>query len=462
MKKLDLKKLIFSFSFIFLILFSCFSLGFNPAKAESSSSGKYTTALEDLRQGEGFSEEDFPLVEDNHSLKVISIAESEDKELFIYVYQPSAFREASSINISTAINDSLKYNNYKLELLNKEGVFQKYKVKDFTVKDDALRYYDIPSIFSPYNTDYDASLPEYNENLISEAVFDVSKLYTASTVNGEVSYTCKEQETVLITKKYVGFLDYENGFELFPGAHCRSHYVAFSSDHDIEKLLEAEVYFITQSVHASYYASPFTPDITYTRGEEIETYKTLKYDEEVEHEGSGWFAKTYKWNRIESLRDFASEEGLTNEELLDLADMQWVLRFTETTVQTSHYGEGWDKFYTDVKDVTILRLKFETEGKTYNLGVVDNKQWQDGLQLPGNLRGDCSNFTLMDLLILIGLVILALILIPFLPDIIKLVAFLIKYTLIFLFYIIKYSVLAVYYVLASPVYLIKWIRARKE
>ena len=37
---------------------------------------------------------------------------------------------------------------------------------------------------------------------------------------------------------------------------------------------------------------------------------------------------------------------------------------------------------TEVTEVTILRLKFETDGVVYNLGVVDNKQ--SGDDVPGN------------------------------------------------------------------------------
>ena len=52
--------------------------------------------------------------------------------------------------------------------------------------------------------------------------------------------------------------------------------------------------------------------------------------------------------------------------------MQWILRFTETDYTVST-GSVVSMFGTEVSEVTILRLYFETDGKLYNLGVVDNK-----------------------------------------------------------------------------------------
>ena len=54
------------------------------------------------------------------SLKIIQLAESVNKELFVYVYQPSGKAKdfkASSINISTTINDSISYCNRIFRLL---------------------------------------------------------------------------------------------------------------------------------------------------------------------------------------------------------------------------------------------------------------------------------------------------------------------------------------------------------
>ena len=75
-------------------------------------------------------------------------------------------------------------------------------------------------------------------------------------------------------------------------------------------------------------------------------------------------------------------------------------------------------------DVTILRLKFETDGITYNLGVIDNKQTgnnapinDEELQVTPNKRG----IIFLILVIILILVILFIVLINFVPAILSLV-----------------------------------------
>ena len=88
------------------------------AKAESI---KYSGVLDDLKKDTSFDPGNYPSKADDYSLQIIQLAKSVNKELFVYVYQPSGKAKnfkASSINISTTINDSISYHNYKLELLN--------------------------------------------------------------------------------------------------------------------------------------------------------------------------------------------------------------------------------------------------------------------------------------------------------------------------------------------------------
>ena len=64
----------------------------------------------------------------------------------------------------------------------------------------------------------------------------------------------------------------------------------------------------------------------------------------------------------------------------NLSDKQWVLRFWETEYTHTWNTSGYDAFYTTiVSDVSLLRLKFESAGKVYNLGVVANVITGDGL-----------------------------------------------------------------------------------
>ena len=93
------------------------------AMAESIS---YSGVLDDLKKDSSFKPSNYPQKAEDFSIQVIQLAESVDKELFVYAYQPSGKSKnlkASSINISTTINDAISFTNYKLELLNSNAVF---------------------------------------------------------------------------------------------------------------------------------------------------------------------------------------------------------------------------------------------------------------------------------------------------------------------------------------------------
>lgn len=60
------------------------------------------------------------------------------------------------------------------------------------------------------------------------------------------------------------------------------------------------------------------------------------------------------------------------------------MRFYETERRTTGDYKTKQIINSEIADVSILRLKFETDGITYNLGVVDNKQSPKPDQRPGN------------------------------------------------------------------------------
>lgn len=357
------------------------------ARAESIT---YSNVLDDLKKDTSFKAENYPNKSDDCSLQIIQLAESVNKELFVYVYQPSGKAKdfkASSINISTTINDNISYLNYKLELLNSNGVFYKYKVTGLTVKDESVRYYAISSIYRPFDESIDKQAS--GGNTVTEVNYAVNKQYAFGTINGKPYVNCVDIETIVVTDKFVGFVRYKDGFKLYVGA-CDSYFVAFNTDKPIDKLLEADVYYTTQSYDWS--SAPFV-GVKETFGDKADKYAYLKYTDKVEHTGDGWFAGTYKWDRIQTIDDFIKGENreniyhgaildvktsskLTDEALTELKGKKWVLRFVETSYSLSGYSTTGSTFesYTLVGDVTILRLKFETDGITYNLGVIDNKQ----------------------------------------------------------------------------------------
>lgn len=359
-----------------------------PVIAHAQEGKTYSNVMDDLKKDSSFNPSNYPAKSDDYSLQIIQLAESVDKELFVYVYQPigkSKNLKASSINISTTINDAISFMNYKLVLLNSNGVFYKYKVENLAVKTDAVRYYAISSIYRPFDESIDKQAS--GGNTITEVNYDVSKQYSFGEINGKPYVNCVDIETIVVTDKFVGFVRYPDGFQLYVGA-CDSHFVAFNTNKPMDKLLEADVYYTTQAYSSSWAAFVGSSE---EFGAKADKYAYLKYTDKVEHTGGGLFAGTYKWDRIQTVENFIATEDreqifsgaiidvkisskLTDTALAELQGKKWVLRFAETDYSMWSGQGAYGTFSTIVGDVTILRLKFETDGITYNLGVIDNKQ----------------------------------------------------------------------------------------
>ena len=404
--------------------------------AATSANTVYTNVLDDLTKDNSFKPSNYPEKTDDYSLQIIQLAESSDKDLFVYVYQPSGQNKnlsACSINISTTINDEISFYNYKLQLLNSSGVFFKYKVNDFTVKNEPTRYYVISSIYRPFDEIIDSGAE--HGNTVTEVNYNVSKQYCFSTINGNPYCNVVDVETIVVTDKFVGFVRYNDGFKLYNGA-CDSHFVAFNTDKPIDKLLEADVYYTSQRY--SWTVAAFVGENQEFR-EKQDNYAYLKYTDKVEHNGGGLFAGTYKWDRIETTEQFIAENDLTQNvysgAILDvnvankitdegkaaLQGKKWVLRFAET-VYTLGGGNGTTYlFSTLVGDVTILRLKFETDGVTYNLGTIDNKQTSSDKPINDETYKVVINSRVKWILGIIAAILLLIILAPILPYIIRFV-----------------------------------------
>ena len=428
-----------------LCVFLTGAQSFSAVAAEENKTA--SGVIEDLSKDASFNAANYPSNAKDYSLSVMQLAESTDKELFVYVYQPSGDKmRASSINISTTINDNISYHNYKLELLNFDSTLFKYKVTNFEVKKDPVRYYAISSIYRPF----DASIggKKSGNNTINEVNYAVNRQYCFGEINGKPYINCIDIETIVVTDKFVGFVRYPDGFKLFTGAGaCDSHFVAFNTDKKIDKLFEADVYYTTQKVSYDFFTedSPFSIKFGDSK---TDNYVYLKYTDKVEHTGGGFFAGTYKWDRIQSVDDFIKTEDrttvyygavlnskvsskLTDEALNDLKGKKWVLRFTETSYDKSpRSGMGAATYYhaetTMVGNVTILRLKFETDRITYNLGVIDNKQ--TGSAEPSNSM-DINvepNAPGKSIIYLILFVLLLVLLAPLLPYVLNTVIFIVS------------------------------------
>ena len=221
--------------------------GIVPAGAAVASAAEtpeieYTSVLDDLQQDENFDVTSYPYITEDYSLQVITIAESVNDELFVYVYQPAGpaiTLEAASINISTDAENVDTYHNYTLSTLSIAGVFQKYKVNDFSLPENEERVYEISSILRPFNEKIDKAPAE--GQTIDEVSYAVGKRFK---INDD-GMSVVDVELITVTDKYVGFMRYSTP-NIFARTGCDVHFVAFSTDKKIDMLLEADVYYQSQ------------------------------------------------------------------------------------------------------------------------------------------------------------------------------------------------------------------------
>lgn len=392
-----------------------------PAFAATSS---YTSPLEDLQKDSEFNVNDYPDNAGDYSIQVIQIAESTDGELFVYTYQScqkTAYLVATEINmgLSENLDEEIPDNSgdtdngnetggdsqggggfgggggrpcalvveeknpvtklYGLTLLKSSGVFCKYKVNGFTISEEAVRCYNITSIYREWIKGIDEETG--NDNTKDAVAFAVGKCYKATTVNGEVTYSCEERKTIEIINPYADFLRYTDGFFLKTTA-CDSHYVAFSTDMNIDELYEADLAYQSRSVH--YYHKAFVGGVT-DYGEWQSHYAFLTDEQEFIKDRTGWLWGTEKkYNRIQRVADFFASEKLTDETKENLKGKEWILRFAETDCTFNYDGsDQGNNYWSEVSNVTILRLKFKSAGTVYNLGAVSDKVTGDNK--PGNV-----------------------------------------------------------------------------
>lgn len=374
--------------------------GVIPAFAETAGN---TNVLKDLQQDETFKATDYPDNPKDHSIKVIQVAESEKDDLYLYTYQPS---QKSYYALATEINMSLSETAdgtrlYGLILVNTNGVFAKYLVKDIKVSSDSVRYYNVTSIYRAWDNEIDGETG--TDNTGEKKAFPVRNIWRVTTEQGEKKYYCEPTFTVTVNNPYSDYLLYLTSESLPSVSSIQlnfnklgmidAHYVAFSTDWEIDRLKSATVTY-NRSSGTGYYNTflgfDCGGDITYEQARTDYAYPT--YNDKAEYKGDLWHNGRnydYKWDRIQTVPEFiAGESSLTDETKRNLEGKQWVLRFLETQrTQTETGILGYKKYttnFTKVDKVSVLRLEFETDGVSYNLGAVSDMV--SGDDKPGNVE----------------------------------------------------------------------------
>ena len=376
----------------------------------------------------------------------------------------------------TAARAGVKTKLYDLSLVSSQGVFCKYLVKDITVSTAAVRYYNITSIYRKYIDGIDeiTTGATVNGQIINETAFAVGNLYIAKTdENGEVTYESRTTETIEVTDKYCGYIRYPNGFSLL-NSSCDSWYVAFSTDRKMEYLLEADVRYISQDFWgdwekrggALWGSEEATNDVT-------TGYSYIKCTDEAGNNPTWLLGHKYEWKRIETAAHFCSNESLSDSAKAEIQAKKWVLRFKETDykkLDMDLFGNHYQEWRTKVSEVTILRLKFETDGKVYNLGVVDNKQSKPPYSPPDNENTGFDFFAWLENVtgvsrgwwIAIAVIIVLAILMPILAAIFPVVGVVLKWLVKGIGYLFYYLFKDLWWLISAPFRLIAYIVKKRK
>ena len=412
--------------------------------AKDEESIEYSNAWNDLNASSLFNPTDYPKLPSSHekyySLEVITVAESENGELFIYVYQPSGQAgeiRATSIDISiTERNDKKEFLNYELTYVNSYGVFFKYKVEDLKVSKDEIRYYEISDILRPWSESYGDKKPGAG-NTVSEVAYPVGKFFTFS---GKSMQKVEDIEYITITDQYLGFVRYEQdtSFAWLPVSSkaCDSHFIAFSTDKVIDNLLEISIIF--ESLEVGAYLNSENKYEYISFGESKNRRVVIDFEDELYldlADGSVFTKQPLLKYRIQKTSDFINQDlhysyfgsfeqhekvDFKDEALLKLMQTKWVVSFAETLYSVSDLGSGEDFNYTQVGNVKVMRLKFETNGQIYNLGVVSNKQ--TGSKDPVAVVEEQEWWQKIMMVLMLILLLLALIFVwPFISPVIKII-----------------------------------------
>ena len=346
---------------------------------------RYTSVTADLKTDAAFDPSTYPYKPDDYTVEVIQIAESDKGSLYVYTYQPSGAGSnvyATEISIATDIHKP-EWRLYPLTCVSAEQTLFKYVVDGITVSDASTRFYNISEILRPFI--YGVDKGSENNNTVNEKAYKVGQQWTVITSSDGVYYSMTEIEVVTVTSQMIGFRRYSDGFQWSGTKSCDAHYMLFNCDHDIDKLISADVAFNTQE-----YGAYKGKDVRYE--EKIARTAYLRYDDEASNDGGGWFGKKEKWQRMASTSEFMQAVKLREDEQKIFRQYAWVLNFYETEYMCEAggkdvligclvpfgfvlaIGNALSATGTIVSDVTLLRLEFEYDGRIYDLGVVSNKQ----------------------------------------------------------------------------------------
>lgn len=419
--------------------------------------------LDDLKKDSTFNIEDYPNVSEDYNLYLIQICETSNKELILYVYNPSHYNidlVAKKVSISYGFSyngNDLNPSIYDLELLGTESVFDKYLVKVFEIPDEAYRYYNIVSLYREFNESIDES-SEYTK--LTYISCGIGQQWCCYYYNDSLIYEMNTFNSVDVKSNLIGELAFNSGlkFKNFFGSFDKGifFYVAFDIENfDVKYLYDADI-----SYDLMYYEESWIPFVgtdidEYNKGN-IKSY--LSSEDEISYKGNGLLAREYSWNKILSSEEFLNaliddKTSVDDEYLNIIKDSDYVFTFAVTESTFTSYDSGSYKTYYSCDNIGILRLHFlDVNNKIFNLGVVSNLG--NSIGITGNsdsIFEDIKDFLkdiwelIQKVFLFVGIILIVVVL-----------SFIIN-LLIPGFNLIKFIIKSIVFIFSLPIKFIKWI-----
>ncbi len=363
-----------------------------PIAAESAASSEtYSTVLSDLHKDPDFDQNDYPGDIDDNTVSVIQIAESLENELFVYVYQPADdFYDIVVREISLYDNFSpdpvdrrdpdVSY--YDLELVSTSGVFDKYLVKDYTVSDEAYRYYNIVGLYTDVIAGFNDMIGGVVGGTVNYAGYSVGQQWCLYWYNDVLYYEMNTFDFVSLDIKHSGTIDVSSGVNIFGGYYDEDDYINYvcfdfarEQGYYAEHIYDATVTYDLYSYYLESYLYDFSPEPE----EEVLYNQKVKLTDTAVHtfeSDYGLFTREYKWNEIQNSADFLSQIDEQGIELIDesknaIRNSQWVFCFLVTEEWSNVLGDWTYISKQWVENVNIIQIHFlNFDGKIYNLGAV--------------------------------------------------------------------------------------------
>ena len=349
----------------------------SPAFADTE---QYTSVLEDLQKDSTFSIDEWNDESKHGVTEVVQIAISLDKELFIYVHQVGDIRDFSYVVMNIALfSTELDFRSYVIEEVDCTDNFFKYKVIDFEVAASDIQKYCISRL------DYPVDSKPNGSQLVTFDTVSIGQIWTVTHINGNYEYSYTYFDSIEVTDKFVG-CDYRyvlpTGWSGYK-SQTNTFYIAFDTDIKMSNLMEAQIEYKQSDIVGS--------NVSPLKNVVVQRDKEISYTHEVyKHWLVDWPAGTEfkSYNAISTPAEFSKNFGITIPKKENGKDYEWVVVFYNET-KTSGFPGEFNIWNLKPLDTTILRLKFEKDGTTYNLGTIDNRV---SVVIPEPERGDSIGF----------------------------------------------------------------------